>query len=37
LGGAVELRRLEAPERLHADEDEERVTASLSYADKALS
>jgi hypothetical protein len=28
--------RLESPERLHADEDEERLIASLSYADGAL-
>jgi hypothetical protein len=29
--------RLESPEVLHGDEDEERLTASLSYADRSLS
>jgi hypothetical protein len=33
----VSFGRLEGPERLHPDEDEERVTASISYADEQLS
>jgi hypothetical protein len=37
IAAQLSFGRLESPERLHPDEDEERFTASISYADGGVS